>query len=353
MHDLRALVRLAASLAGLALLGLPASVLARTLDCPAPVPPPPGQVSVRFLGVSTLLIEDHQTQILLDGFFSRPNLLAVALGKIEPSLDRIQEGLCRARIGRPVAVLVAHGHYDHAMDSAEIVARRGGLLVGSESVMNIGRGRRLGEESLVSLEGRQTFRAGCFHVTALPAPHASPDRWEGDITEPLKPPVRTAHYRSGGAFAFILERGGLRILVHPSAGSYPGLYRRERADIVFLGIGGLGVKDPAVTQALWRDAVARTQARDVYAIHWDNFSRSLDKDLVAIPWPFENVPRTLRRLQAMGSTGEPPVSVKLPRAYETLLFPTNEDDCSPEVARRFERPKTEEPSPSSGTPGRP
>ena len=33
------------------------------------------QVKVTFFGVSTLLFDDGETQILLDGFFSRPSIL--------------------------------------------------------------------------------------------------------------------------------------------------------------------------------------------------------------------------------------------------------------------------------------
>jgi L-ascorbate metabolism protein UlaG (beta-lactamase superfamily) len=327
--------------AALLFASLPLFARAAAPDCPAPAPPPSDTVRVRFMGVSTLLVEDGQTQILLDGFFSRPNPFAVKFGRIQPSPERIRKGLCRGGVGRPVAVLAAHAHYDHAMDAAEIVAERGGRLVGSESVVNIGRGRRLDEAALVAFEGRQAFQIGCFRVTAIPALHASPDRWEGEITQPLTPPVPTAAYRNGGASAFIFERGGLRILVHPSAGSLPGLYAGEKVDIAFLGVGGLGVKDGEVTRALWKEAVARTGARHVYPIHWDNFTRGLGRRMVAAPWPFDNIARTRKRLLALASASEPPVQITLPKAFEAFQFRTPSPDgaCGPDAAGSFVRLK--------------
>ena len=40
--------------------------------------PKNGSVKVTFLGVTTLLFDDGETQIMTDGFFSRPSLLQVA-----------------------------------------------------------------------------------------------------------------------------------------------------------------------------------------------------------------------------------------------------------------------------------
>ncbi len=281
----------------------PAST-AETLDVSAKpcevvyTPPQAGKVRIRFMGVSTLLVEDDATQILVDGFFTRPHWLRVKFGQLQPNLDRIRDGLCRGGVGKPAAVLVAHGHYDHAMDAAEIVAARGGKLVGSPSVGWIGRGRDLPEARIEEFEGERAWAFGSFRVTAIPSPHAGPDRWEGDITAKLVPPVKVNAYRNGGGFSFLVERGELAILVHPSAGSMPGMYATRRADVVFLGIGGLGKKDAPATVALWKEAVVRTGARAVYPIHWDNLTRPLDRKLTRAPL-LDDVGKTLDRLDRL------------------------------------------------------
>lgn len=259
-------------------------------------PPQPGKVRVRFMGVSTLLVEDDATQILVDGFFTRPHWLTVKFGQLKPDLDRVRDGLCRGGVGRPAAVLVAHAHYDHAMDAAEIVAARGGKLVGSPSVAWIGRGRDLPEDQIEEFEGERAWTFGSFKVTAIPSPHASPDRWEGDITAKFVPPGKVSAYRNGGGSSYLLERGDLGILVHPSAGSVPGMYAPRRADVVFLGIGGLGKKDAPATAALWKEAVLRTGAHTVYPIHWDNLTRPLDLKLTRTPL-LDDVGKTLGRLE--------------------------------------------------------
>src|SRR3954451_22475756 len=89
------------------------------------VPAATGRLGVTFLGVASLLIDDGETRLLTDGFFSRPSLAKVALGRIAPDHDRIDAVLARAGIDRLAAVLPVHTHFDHAMDSAVVADRTG------------------------------------------------------------------------------------------------------------------------------------------------------------------------------------------------------------------------------------
>src|SRR3954463_3318426 len=83
--------------------------------------PPAGDgstLSVTWLGVATLLIDDGTSALMTDGFFSRPSLTAVALRKLAPSEARVDGCLARAGVGRLEAVIPVHTHFDHALDSA-------------------------------------------------------------------------------------------------------------------------------------------------------------------------------------------------------------------------------------------
>ena len=105
------------------------------------VPAAAGELSVTFAGVSTLLFDDGQSAVLTDGFFSRPSLARVGLGRIAPDPARIDAALHRLSIrGRLTAVVPVHTHFDHALDSAEVARRTGALLAGGESAANVGRG---------------------------------------------------------------------------------------------------------------------------------------------------------------------------------------------------------------------
>jgi L-ascorbate metabolism protein UlaG (beta-lactamase superfamily) len=93
----------------------------------------------------------------------------------------------------------------------------------------------------------------------------------------------------------LVERGNpsslssLSILVQASAGYAEGALAGRRADVVYLGVGLLGSKDEAYRDAYWRETVTATGARRVVPIHWDDFTRGLDKPLVALPWLLDNL----------------------------------------------------------------
>src|ERR1700748_1384537 len=97
------------------------------------VPPATGPLGVTFLGVASLLLDDGETAVMTDGFFSRPSLAKVALGKIAPDPARSAAAVSRPSVDRLPAVLPVHTHYDHAMDSAVVADRTGADLVGGES----------------------------------------------------------------------------------------------------------------------------------------------------------------------------------------------------------------------------
>lgn len=265
-----------------------------------PSEPASDRLTAQFMGVSTLMLSDGETSLMTDGFFSRPGLLKVALGRIGPDCERIDATL-RA-IGYPTlaAVMVAHAHYDHALDSAVVASRTGAVLIGSASVANIGLGAGLSPERIKTVETRQTFEFGQFTVKAFPSPHSSDARYPGTIDAPLKPPARTREYKEGGNYSYLIEqRNGLRILIHPSANFTKGQFNNVKADVVFLGIGMLGKQDLQFARDYWHEVVQVTGARLVIPIHWDDFFEPLDKGLHPMPAWMDPVEVAMQRLMPL------------------------------------------------------
>jgi L-ascorbate metabolism protein UlaG (beta-lactamase superfamily) len=128
------------------------------------------ELQAKFLGVTTILLDDGETAIMTDGFFSRPGLQE-ALFKIAPNEARIEDALQRAGVARLAAVMTAHSHHDHAMDAPIVATRTGAVLIGSESTANIARGLNFPEDRLRLIRGGETFTFGRFSVTAIKSPH--------------------------------------------------------------------------------------------------------------------------------------------------------------------------------------
>ena len=118
-------------------------------------------LTVTWFGVTTLLIDDGVTQILIDGYFSRPSLLDIALERaIEPDQAAIEGMLDRFEINRLKAVIPVHSHFDHALDSAEVAKQTGAQLMGSATTAQIAAGSNLATlPKLASLKPRRSIRS--------------------------------------------------------------------------------------------------------------------------------------------------------------------------------------------------
>lgn len=272
------------------------------------VPPATGRLGVTFLGVSTLLIDDGESAVLTDGYFSRPAMIAVGLGRIRPEEDIIAACLERAlahggpTIPRVDAVVPVHSHFDHALDSAVVARRTGAALVGGLSTANIGRGGGLPEDQIEVLASGSTWHGGQWSLTLIESHHCPPDRFPGPITEPVRPPVKAAEYRCGEAWSILVRHaGGASALVQGSAGFVAGALVGQRADVAYLGVGQLGLQDEDYITAYWNETVRTVGARRVVLTHWDDFFQPLpmtptDPPLRALPYAGDDLDVTMRVL---------------------------------------------------------
>jgi L-ascorbate metabolism protein UlaG (beta-lactamase superfamily) len=258
-------------------------------------------LTVTWAGVTTLLIDDGESAVLTDGFFSRPGLLAVATRTLSPSLPRIDGCLARLRVDRLDAVLPVHTHFDHAMDSAVVAVRTGATLVGGTSAAQIGRGGGLPDDRLVVATPGSPLTLGAFEVTLVEGEHCPPDRFPGTITAPVVPPVRANAYRCGQAWSTLIRHRPTdrRLLIVGSAGYVPGALAGHRADVVYLGIGQLGLQPERYLVEYWSEAVRAAGARRVVLIHWDDFFRPLHEPLRALPYAGDDLDVSMRVLSRL------------------------------------------------------
>jgi len=282
------------------------------------VPGADGDLAVTFLGVASLLLDDGESAVMTDGFFSRPSLPKLLLRPIEPDLPRIDTALGRLGFGpdgrRLAAVTPVHTHFDHVLDSAVVAQRTGAVLVGGESCANVGRGAGLDAAKIaVAIPGKpQTF--GSFTLTHIESSHCPPDRFPGAIEEPVVPPVKAAAYKCGEAWSILVSHtSGRTALIQGSAGYVDGALEGRRADVAYLGIGQLGVMDEDYIRAYWDQTVVAVGARRVVLTHWDDFFRGLDKPLRALPYAGDDLDVTLRVLTALAD--EQGVALHLPTVW--------------------------------------
>jgi L-ascorbate metabolism protein UlaG (beta-lactamase superfamily) len=255
-------------------------------------------LTVTWLGVSTLLLDDGSSTLMTDGYFSRPSLAQVALGKVSPSPARVDGCLARLQLTRLEAVIPVHTHIDHALDSALVADRTGARLVGGESAANVGRGYGLTADRLVVAVSGEPIRLGAFDITLIKSRHSDPDRFPGEITAPVITPVRASAYRCGESWSTLVHHrpSDRRLLIQGSAGFVKGALAGHRADVVYLGVGQLGIQAEPYLVDYWTETVRTVGARRVVLVHWDDFFRPLSEPLRALPYAADDLDVSLRTL---------------------------------------------------------
>jgi L-ascorbate metabolism protein UlaG (beta-lactamase superfamily) len=258
-------------------------------------------LTVTWAGVTTLLVDDGSSALMTDGFFSRPGLAAVGLREIAPSVPRIDGCLERLGVDRLEAVLPVHTHFDHAMDSAVVAQRTGARIVGGESAAQVGIGGGLPDDRVIAATPGRPIAIGAYEVTLVEAEHCPPDRFPGVIDTPVRPPVRASAYKCGEAWSTLVHHrpSDRRLLIVGSAGFVSGALNGYRAEVVYLGIGQLGVQAERYLIDYWNETVRAVHARRVVLIHWDDFFRPLTKPLRALPYAADDLDVSMRVLAAL------------------------------------------------------
>ncbi|HET9876039.1 MAG TPA: MBL fold metallo-hydrolase, partial [Mycobacterium sp.] len=239
--------------------------------------------------------------LMTDGYFSRPSLTRVLCRKVSPSAARIDGCLSRARVPRLAAVIAVHTHIDHAMDSPVVAERTGAALVGGESAANIGRGQGLSEDKITVAVPGEPMALGAYDLTLVESTHCPPDRFPGVITAPVTPPVKASAYRCGEAWSALVRHrpSGRRLLIQGSAGFLPGALAGHQAEVVYLGVGQLGLQPRRYLIDYWGETVRTVGAVTVVLIHWDDFFRPLSKPLRTLPYAIDDLDVSMRTLSEL------------------------------------------------------
>lgn len=246
--------------------------------------PFPG-VKATFLGNTTIHITDGTTDLLVDGFLSRPGFLNTFGGLIKPKPSEIDAQFKLAGISKVDGLLIGHAHHDHALDAPAIAQKEKCLVMGNTSYRKIHEGHHLPADKkhlfTVPCDGTKK-RFGKFTVSFVESEHVTArkcvQKWvEGEVSKPFKTPAYFSRFKCGQVYAIHIEHPQGSILVTTTAGAVPGKLDHYRADVVFLGIGLLAKETCCQQKTYWNETVEAVNPRKVIPVHWDNFSRKLSR----------------------------------------------------------------------------
>ena len=232
-------------------------------------------LTARWLGVATLLLDDGETQIMTDGFISRPSFFDVVLERpIAPDLSAIKSAIETHDIKRLAAVMPLHSHFDHALDSADIARFTGADVLGSPSTANIARSSLIDPASIKIIKMGESYSYGKFEITFFESRHAplgSNTKISGEVRAPFQIPAPYTAWKQGACYSIHIKHPDGSVLVQGSAGFIPGQLDGLQADVVFLGVGGFGQLDSAYIFDYVGETVHAVQASRTYIIHHDDF----------------------------------------------------------------------------------
>jgi L-ascorbate metabolism protein UlaG (beta-lactamase superfamily) len=239
---------------------------------------PSDAVAVTWLGVSTLLFDDNETQILIDGLFSHPAIRDHLLREISSDIANINYVIAKFRIDHLAAIVPVHSHFDHAMDVGLVANRSSAVVLGSESTANIARGADVPVDQYQILASGESRTFGDFEITLIVSRHAplrgGQQSWfPGKIVRPLVQPAPTSEWKEGLTYSVLIAHPRGTTLIQASAGFLQGSLDPVSADVVMLGIAGLSGLGPSYTAQYWRETVTAVGANRVYPIHFDDFTR--------------------------------------------------------------------------------
>ena len=239
----------------------------------------PTTVTATWLGITTLLFDDGETQILIDGFFSRPSVMDAMLKRpIDNDAAIINYALDEFSMRLLAAIIPAHSHFDHAMDVGAIANRTSASIIGSASTAEIARGAGVPEDQITLAAENQPYEFGRFTVTLVGSPHA-PIGWRGavpiagTIDSPLTTPAPVSAWREGGSYTIVIAHPEGTTIVQASAGFTDGFLDGIPADVVMLGVGGLESLGREYAERYWQALVTTSGAQSVYPVHFDDFTR--------------------------------------------------------------------------------
>ncbi len=282
-------------------------------------------VKVTWLGSTTLLFDDDETQILIDGFLTRPGVLDIVFRRpIESDVATINYVLDEFRLRRLAAIIPVHSHYDHAMDVGAIANRSSAAVVGTESTANIARGAGVPDEQIILVTNGDTLEFGKFTVTFITSRHVPNGVGDGHLiagfmSEPLKQPADFTEWREGGSWSILISHLLGTTLVQRSAGFIDEALADTQADVVMMSVAGLTSQGRKYTRDYWHQVVEPTGATRVFVLHYDDSTQPFGQTKL-FPTSIDNVVASVQWLDALAKASDRGIDILRPTFGEPAIL---------------------------------
>ena len=281
---------------------------------------PGDMVTVTWLGTTTLLFDDRETQILIDGNFTRVHPFKIGLFlPLSSDVATINYALTEFGMmeNRLAAIVPVHSHFDHAMDVGHVANRTSAVILGSESTANIARGTDVPVDQYQILADGETRQFGDFTIRLRESRHApikpgGEGPWfPGTIDTELRQPAAINAWKEGVVWSVFIGHPRGTSLIQGSGGYIEDKLQDESADVVMLGIAGLAGLGKGYVAQLWHETVVATGATKVMAVHFDDFTAPFG-EVRLFPHIADNILVTAAWINEVNTQNDSDIKIELP-----------------------------------------
>jgi L-ascorbate metabolism protein UlaG (beta-lactamase superfamily) len=233
----------------------------------------PAGLELAWLGTAGFRFTYQGQHLLIDPDLTRLPLSAVLMRRVVPAdAGRL------AALPDPLAILVGHTHFDHALDVPALAARAGCPVYGSASLTRLMKlhGRA---DLAVAVEPHRPYEIGPFTVSFAPSRHSrlAAGLWtpaDGELTCEHTDELTPSAYRCGQVWGIHVAVAGTRFYHQGSCDLVDDEIRHRGVDYLLAGIAGR-----RFTPRYWERLLRRLEPRVVVPHHFDDFFRPLGADL--------------------------------------------------------------------------
>ncbi|NVB79309.1 MAG: MBL fold metallo-hydrolase [Kofleriaceae bacterium] len=172
---------------------------------------PTAPLALTYLGVAGWQLESGDVTILVDPYFSRPNLD----GEIKSDPAAVA-----ARAPKKAnLIVVGHSHVDHLLDAPAVALATGAQIMGSASTAKVATSAGVPADHVIPIQGGEDYQFDGYSVRVIPSLHSALDDKHFMQGQPITvlPPKTFDDYTDGGTFDYLVRVGGREILVTSTA----------------------------------------------------------------------------------------------------------------------------------------
>ena len=232
----------------------------------------PAGLELAWLGTAGFRFTYQGQHLLIDPYLTRLPLSALLRRRVVTA-----DASRLAALPDPLAILVGHTHFDHALDVPALAARAGCPVYGSASLTQLMKihGRA---DLAVAVEPHRDYEIGPFSVRFAPSRHSrlAAGLWtpsDGELTCEHTDELTPSAYRCGQVWGIHVAVAGTRFYHQGSCDLIDDEIRDRGVDYLLAGIAGR-----RYTPRYWERLLGRLEPRVVVPHHFDDFFRPLDAD---------------------------------------------------------------------------